>query len=74
MSDKLIPRNEGGIDRILRVLFGLAVLSMVFIGPQTMWGLLGLVPLTTGLIGSCPVYTLFGISTCSVKTRRATQS
>ncbi len=59
-----MPRNEGIIDRVLRVIFGLAVLSLVFVGPQTMWGWLGLVPLLTGLVGFCPVYALFGLRTC----------
>lgn len=65
----LLPSNEHPIERVIRVLIGLAVLSLVFIGPKTMWGLLGLVPLLTGAIGSCPIYTLFGISTCAVKQR-----
>lgn len=44
-----------------------ALLSLVFVGPQTNWGWIGVVPLVTGIIGNCPVYSLFGISTCSVK-------
>jgi hypothetical protein len=60
---KLFAQNEGSIDRALRVVLGLALLSLVFIGPQTLWGLVGLVPLATGLVGSCPLYSLFGIST-----------
>ena len=59
-----IERNEGAIDRILRVIVGLAVISLVFVGPQTAWGWLGVVPLATGLIGWCPAYTLLGIKTC----------
>lgn len=66
---KLLPHNEHAIERMLRVLVGLVVLSLVFIGPKTPWGWLGLVPLLTGAIGSCPVYTLLGISTCSAKKR-----
>lgn len=62
--NRLFPRNEGSVDRTLRIVAGLVLLSLVFVGPQTPWGLLGLVPLATGLLGSCPVYTLFGISTC----------
>ncbi len=63
----MFARNEGTIDRALRVLLGLGLLSLVFIGPQTAWGWVGLVPLVTGMIGSCPVYSIFGINTCSVK-------
>lgn len=67
--------NEGTVDRVLRVVIGLAVLSLVFFGPKTLWGLLGAIPVLTGLLGTCPVYSLLGISTCSVKTRKpATQS
>lgn len=63
----ILPRNEGAADRIARVVVGLAVLSMVFVGPKSLWGLLGLVPLITGLVGSCPLYTLAGMSTCPMK-------
>jgi hypothetical protein len=56
--------NVGSLDRVLRIVLGLALLSLVFIGPQTMWGLVGLVPLGTALIGFCPAYALFGIRTC----------
>ena len=59
--------NVGSIDRILRIVVGLALLSLVFIGPQTMWGLVGLVPLATGLFRFCPAYTLLGVSTCSAR-------
>ena len=59
--------NEGTIDRALRVAVGLALISLVFIGPQTVWGWVGLVPLATGFIGFCPAYRLFGINTCGVK-------
>jgi len=43
---------------------GLVLLSLVFVGPQTYWGFVGLPPLVTGLVGTCPAYTLLGISTC----------
>jgi len=57
-------RNEGNLDRLLRIVIGAAILSLVFVGPKTAWGWLGLVPLVTGLIGYCPAYSLFGIRTC----------
>ena len=66
-----MSRNVGTIDRILRVVVGLVVLSLVFVGPQTPWGWLGLVPILTGLAGSCPAYALFGISTCPASRREA---
>lgn len=56
--------NEGTIDRVIRVVVGLLLLSLVFIGPQTAWGFVGLIPLGTGLIGFCPLYKIFGFSTC----------
>lgn len=61
---KLLPHNEHNIERIARVALGLGLLLMVFFGPKTAWGWLGLIPLVTGAIGSCPIYTLFGVSTC----------
>lgn len=63
----LLPKNEHPIERILRVAVGVALLSLVFVGPKTPWGWIGLVPLATGLLGSCPLYTLFGLSTCPLK-------
>ena len=67
MSSKIFPQNEHKVERALRVVAGLVLLSLVFFGPQTLWGLIGIVPLATGLLGSCPLYTLFGISTCSIR-------
>ena len=64
-------KNEGTIDRALRVVVGLAVLSLVFVGPQTAWGWVGLVPLATGLLGFCPLYSILGINTCSLRQDRA---
>ncbi|MFO1115720.1 MAG: DUF2892 domain-containing protein [Beijerinckiaceae bacterium] len=59
--------NEGTIDRVLRVIVGLVLVSLVFVGPQTPWGWIGIVPLLTGIIGFCPAYRLIGLSTCPVK-------
>jgi hypothetical protein len=64
MLNILFPRNEHVVDRVLRVMLGLVLLSLVLIGPRTAWGFVGLLPLVTGVIGSCPLYTLLGISTC----------
>jgi len=65
--NKKMSRNESNIDRVLRVVLGLVLLSLVFVGPQTPWGLIGVVPLVTGLVGVCPVYSVLGISTCPTK-------
>ena len=61
---KIFPKNEHKIERVLRILIGLGVLSLVFVGPKTVWGWVGILPLATGLMGSCPLYTILGISTC----------
>ncbi|WP_371821894.1 DUF2892 domain-containing protein [Skermanella sp. TT6] len=62
-----LPKNMGMIDRALRVVAGLLLISLVFVGPQTPWGWIGLVPLLTAFIGFCPAYTLLGIRTCPLK-------
>jgi hypothetical protein len=56
--------NEGIVDRVVRVVVGLTVLSLTLVGPQSLWGLVGIVPLVTGLAGYCPAYRLLGIRTC----------
>lgn len=61
--------NEGTIDRILRVLVGIALISIVFVGPKTPWGWIGVVPLVTGLVGVCPLYSILGINTCPAHKR-----
>jgi membrane protein implicated in regulation of membrane protease activity len=60
-----MTRNIGRTDQLLRVVVGLVLLALVFVGPKTPLGWFGLVPLLTGLSGFCPVYALLGISTCS---------
>ncbi len=62
--------NEGTADRAVRALIGIGLLAIVFVGPKTPWGWLGIVPLATSLIGWCPAYTLLGINTCGVKTAK----
>jgi len=62
-----MPRNEGTIDRALRIILGLVLLSLVVIGPKSMWGLIGVIPLATGLMGYCPLYRILGISTCPMQ-------
>jgi hypothetical protein len=62
-----MSRNEGTLDRVLRVILGLVLISLVFVGPQTVWGWVGVVPLLTGLVGYCPLYSVLGIRTCPMK-------
>ena len=59
-----MTRNVGNTERAIRVIAGLILVSLVFIGPQTAWGWIGLIPIATGLVGWCPPYALFGINTC----------
>lgn len=59
--------NEGKIDRIIRIIAGLAILSLTFVGPESKLGLLGIVPLITGITGYCPLYSILGINTCGIK-------
>lgn len=62
--------NESSFDRTLRVLLGVVVLSLTVVGPKSAWGLVGLVPLLTGLVGFCPLYRLLGINTCPLRPGR----
>lgn len=59
--------NVGGIDKILRIAVGIALIAMAYMNVVGVWGYIGVVPLLTGLIGWCPVYPLLGISSCPMK-------
>ena len=59
-----MTRNMGSADRTLRAIVGVILLALVFVGPQTAWGWIGIIPLATALLGTCPAYSLFGIKTC----------
>ncbi len=61
--------NEGTLDRALRVIGGLALIGLAATGTVGAWGYIGVVPLLTGAIGMCPLYTVLGINTCAVKSR-----
>lgn len=56
--------NIGTTDRIVRFVVGCAVLSLAFVGPKTLWGYLGLIPIVTAFVGDCPIYYALGISSC----------
>jgi cadmium resistance protein CadD (predicted permease) len=56
--------NEGTLDRTIRVALGAALISLTFVGPKSLLGLVGLVPLATGILGFCPLYRLVGLDTC----------
>jgi len=59
-----MKKNVGGAEQVMRVIAGIAIISLAFVGPKTSWAYLGIVPLATGLIGWCPAYRLLGFSTC----------
>lgn len=66
----MFKKNVGGIDRVLRIVVGLALLAGFFLNPDAAyrWAyLIGIVPLATGLMSSCPLYTILGLSTCPMK-------
>jgi hypothetical protein len=63
-----MTKNVHPVERIVRIVVGLGLTSMAFFGPANLWFLLGLVPLTTGLLGWCPPYAMLGMSTCPRKT------
>ncbi|MBR0554916.1 DUF2892 domain-containing protein [Ciceribacter sp. L1K23] len=65
----MFAKNVGSIDRVLRIVAGLVLLSLFFIYPDASWrylALIGIVPLATGLLSTCPLYSILGISTCPV--------
>lgn len=62
-------KNVGGIDRILRVVVGLALVVAAATGTIGVWGWVGVIPLITGLFGFCPAYRLIGLNTCPLKRR-----
>lgn len=65
----LLKVNEHPVERIVRVVLGAGLVAMAAMGTIGVWGYIGVVPLLTGAIGSCPIYTLFGISTCPMKSK-----
>ncbi len=64
-------RNVGTIDRVARIVLGLVLLAMVFVGPETPWGWIGIIPLVTGAMGWCPAYQLLGLRTCRSQDKEA---
>jgi hypothetical protein len=63
-EDVVMKQNVGSLDRIVRIVVGLGLVSLAFVGPRTPWGWVGLVPLLTAFVGVCPLYLPFRISTC----------
>lgn len=63
----MFKTNVGSLDRGARILAGLVLLGLAATGTVGAWGYIGVVPLATGLLGSCPLYSLFGFSSCPMK-------
>ena len=64
-------QNEGTMDRVIRTALGLGLLSLVVVGPQSWWGMIGIIPLLTGVVGYCPLYGMLGLRTCPVDHSRS---
>jgi hypothetical protein len=63
----MFKTNVGGIDRVLRIVIGLVLIVLAAIGTIGVWGYIGVVPLLTGLVRTCPAYGLLGVNTCPMK-------
>jgi ABC-type polysaccharide/polyol phosphate export permease len=63
----MLKKNVGNADRAFRILLGIGLISLVFFGPKTPWGWIGVIPLFTALFGTCPLYSLMGLNTCPKK-------
>ncbi len=63
----MFKTNEGTVDRVLRVVIGAALIAWTLFFGGPVWAWIGIVPLLTGAIGSCPLYSLIGINTCKIK-------
>lgn len=66
-----MKQNIHNVERVIRIVLGLVLTAMAFVGPANPWFLLGLIPLATGLIGWCPPYALLGINTCQIKSKQS---
>lgn len=66
----MLKKNVGGADRVIRVVAGVILLGLFFAMPEApwrYWTLIGIIPLVTGLFGTCPLYSILGVSTCPAK-------
>lgn len=63
----MLKRNVGKMDRAFRVILGVGLIALVFVGPKTVWGWVGVIPLLTAFVGSCPLYSLLGVNSCPTK-------
>lgn len=64
--------NVGGVDRAVRIVAGLILIALALTGTIGAWGWIGIVPLATGLMRTCPLYSMLGLNTCPMEQRRST--
>ena len=64
-----MKKNEGNLDRTMRVAAGLLLIGLAATHTVGAWGYIGVVPLLTGAIGMCPLYSILGLNTCPVNQR-----
>jgi len=69
-----LPTNEHPIDRVLRIVVGVILVSFAVVGPRAAWGYIGLLPILTGVVGMCPIYSLFGVDTCRLARKAGEES
>ena len=62
----MVGKNVGAVDRIIRIIIGGVLIALVYVGPRTPWGWIGIVPLVTAIVSWCPLYRVFGLRTCEV--------
>lgn len=62
--------NEHTVDRAIRIVLGIALLSLTVVGPKSLYGLIGIIPLVTGIVGFCPLYRIIGVSTCAAPQKK----
>ena len=60
-----MDKNIGNVDKVIRIIVGLVLIALVFVGPQTLWGWIGVPVILIAVFGWCPLYKLLGVSTCS---------
>ena len=63
----MFKTNVGSADRIFRIVLGLILIALMFVGPKTAWGVIGVIPLVTAFLRTCPLYSLIGVSTCKAR-------
>jgi hypothetical protein len=67
----MFKQNVGTVDKAIRVIIGLVLISLVFVGPKTAWGWVGLFPIALAALGTCPLYTILGIKTCPISDEKS---